>query len=167
MLGIESTVEVIDLPSLLWQETIELTVEHADDLATLVVHNGFLFPVPQQGNGVSSFVFGIRFEIQLLHKGESIQRVSSLREGPSVWSQVWLRSHHLNDGLQSFEGANDVRPVSPGTAIVHVEHIATLLRREIRRLGTRNEGAEVRVLPTEMTITVRMLVDLCLCDPSG
>ena len=108
---------------MLGQQGVEFGIEHADDLAALVVHNRLRLLVPQRGHGEAPFVPRIGLLVQLLHLREAVQRVLLVRavaagEEPPFLRELEAAGDELDDGFEALEGADEVRAVRPGTTVV-------------------------------------------------
>lgn len=69
-----------------------------------------------------------------------------------------IQLNKLNDGLQTLERAHKVGAVRPRAAIVNVQRISILLRREFGVVISCDPVAEFGGLTTELAIAVRVFV---------
>ena len=71
------------------RKSVELAIQHPNDLARLVIADRLALPIPQDGHGEAAGVVGGRFEVELFQMTESVvgfERALGLRVGerPSV-----------------------------------------------------------------------------------
>lgn len=111
MLGEESSAGSIDLAELFWEELVELGVQHANDLARLVVHDGFGLLVPQCWNGISSFVMRISLQVELFQRVETVERIllhgsAHAGEEPPIRGEFETCRYQLDDAIiHAFQSA--------------------------------------------------------------
>ena len=60
----------INLLVLLWEQVVELRVEHADDFAGLIADYFVLLDVVERGNGEATRVIGVDVKVNLSQMGE-------------------------------------------------------------------------------------------------
>ena len=162
--GVEAAARQPVFAQVLGEQGVERGVEDADDLGALVVDDGLRPLVPQRRHRVPALVPRVRLLVQVLHPGEAVQRVLRVGavpagEEPSVFRELEVADDELDDGLEALEGADEVGAVRPGAAVVEVEGIPVLLRREP---GTGRRGDEVPELggfAAELAVRVGVLVD--------
>ena len=146
------------------EQRVEGDVEHADDLAALVVHHGFRLLVPEDRHRVPALVLRVGLFVQVLHPGEAVEGVRCVGavaagEAPALLGELAVADDELDDGFEALEGADEVGAVGPGAAVVEVEGVAVFLGRECRVGRRGDEVAESAGLPTELTICGGVLVD--------
>src|SRR5215208_3404659 len=97
----------------------ELGVEHADDLARLVVDDGPRLFVPENGRRDASRIVGICLRVDLSQVVGAVHRVGDdawlVVEGPTVLAHKGPDGGEPDDLFQSFQLAHDRRPVGPRT----------------------------------------------------
>lgn len=71
----KSTISFIGLAKMLGNQGVKFSVQHADDLAGLVVDNGLCLLVVQHGNGIAAGILGIVVKVELFEIGEAVERV--------------------------------------------------------------------------------------------
>jgi len=96
-------------------------VEHPDDLATLIVHNGLFLFVPQHGHKEASFVVGVCFEVEFFKVFEAVKGVFLVRavltaEEPTIGSELCIRVDDLDYIFETFKGTDEIGSMGPGTA---------------------------------------------------
>jgi hypothetical protein len=76
---VETPARSVSLLQLRRQQVIEFGIHHADNLAALVVHDGFGLGIPEHGDGIAACIRRVGFEIELLEEPEAIERLEGTR----------------------------------------------------------------------------------------
>ena len=165
--GTEAAAGLGRLAQVLGQQVVEFGVEHADDLAALVVDDRLGLLIPERRDREAADVVWVGFAVQVAEGGEAVEWVFwggavAAVEDPAVFGQREAADDELDDGFEALEGADEVSAVRPGTAPVEVEDIAVLFGGEFGVGIAGDEVAELAVLAAELAVLVGMLVDFCL-----
>ena len=157
------------LPDILWQEIVELGVEHPNDLAALVVHDRLGLLVPQDGHGEAATVLRVRFQVQLTQLLESVKRIFCIaamaaREQPPVFGELGVADDELDQRFEALERADDGGAVGPGAGEVDVEGITISFGGVSRPGGSGDGGTKLTGFAAELAVWVGMSVDVKLLD---
>jgi hypothetical protein len=112
----------------------ELRVEHAHDLARLVVRNRPCLFIPQNRRGHAPRVVGVGFRVHLAQKVGAVHIVrynaGLIIKSPTIFAQEGSDGGEPDDVLQTLQFAQDRRPVRPGTRPGDVQVVPACLRGE-------------------------------------
>lgn len=80
-------------------------------------------------------------------------------EEPAVAREGEVAEDELDDGVEAFEGADEVRAVGPGAAEVDVEGVAVFFRGEFGAWRAGDERSKLAGFAPELAIDVGVFVD--------
>src|SRR5215204_3239375 len=136
----------------------ELRVEHAHDLARLIVDDRTGLPVPQHGGGNAPRVARVGLRVDLPQKLSTVYVVGYnaglITKCPTVLAHKRPDGREPNNLLQPLQSAHDRRPVCPRACPRDVQMIPARLRRKLTAPVGRDPIPKTRSLAHEPPVRV-------------